>query len=269
MIDHSCQPFEEFCVIPVGGLGNRILAILSGLRLVQKGYYKSMRICWEAAEEVAAEISDIFDTTNLNLGLPFADGPILPLHNRPKGTPVPNYNRINIISFDRFTSINDKDHSTFHDDLKDNCCHLKFRSDLVALANTIDPNKCVGVHCRRTDFWVTNHEQAARKYIALDRNLAKYLTIKFPDKTFFIATDSPYTMVFFEEFFRGREIHFPKGNYPIWRSRNLKSIQEAVVDMILLSRCETIVADSTSTFSLVAAWLGGKNKHRADLEKME
>lgn len=268
MIQHSDPNNYEFSVEPICGLGNRLLVLSAGIRFLNKGYFKSMKVCWRPSEDLLATIEDVLTLDGpITYGLPYPEGTHLPLQNMPNTVRVPITDKINVCHFATFRSSKDDPDADLTNEWKEALKSIHFRRDLTAIADTIDVSDRIGIHCRRSDFWAQNHETAARCHVKLDRFFVNYLKSVYPDKKFFLATDSPYTLINFEEGLGDQIIHFPKTSYPIWRTRNSKSVKEAVVDMILLSRCSSIIADSDSTFSLVASWLGNIEKTRWQIPK--
>ena len=127
----------------------------------------------------------------------------------------------------------------------------------------------VGVHIRRTDleyegrhgirndFRVANDDCYVR---AMERELAHN------DRTlFYLATDNPKTQAEFMERFGDRirvaVTQFAPPEAPAGLRADqcrLTSMDDAVVDLCCLSRCDRILGTSGSTFSVVAGWMGGR-----------
>ena len=259
----------EFCIQPIGGLGNRLLALSAALRFIDRGYFGRLRIWWNTNDEMGADINDILTINKpVSYGPPLENSANYPLVNLPGTFKVPIHNRVGVCHYTHFKSVEDDNEQDITEELKHALRHINFNKDLISISDTIDVTNRIGIHCRRSDFWANHHELAARHHVKLDRFMADYLEKTYPNDKFFIATDSPYTLLYFEERFGNRIIHYPKAYYPLWRTRNSHSVREAVVDMILLSRCSSIIADSNSTFSLTASWLGRKNKLLWELPKL-
>jgi len=260
MIQHNTDNYN-FSLEPICGLGNRLLALSSGIRFLNKGYFRNMNVHWGLSEDLLSPIEDLFTIDGpVTYGPPYQDGINYPLHTMPQAVRVPIADKINICHFSTFRSNNDGPDDDLTSEWREAITKIRFKRDLISIADTIDVRGRIGIHCRRSDFWTQHHEIAARYHTKLDKFFIEYLKSVYPNNKFFIATDSPYTLITFEEHFQNRLIHFPKSSYPLWRTRNSKSVKEAIVDMILLSRCASIIADSPSTFSLTASWIGNIRK---------
>lgn len=140
-------------------------------------------------------------------------------------------------------------------------------------ANTIDVSNHIGIHCRRTDWnYVTptagqqripDIEERHKLFALSDNKLINYAN--HTSNKLFIATDSPYTLAYFKTSLGDRLTNYPKSHYPSEYysneyNRNTDCVHDAIVDMILLSRCTEIIADSDSTFSMVSGIIGNTPK---------
>ncbi len=107
----------------------------------------------------------------------------------------------------------------------------------------------VGVHIRRTDHAVSISRSPTGRFISsmhgiLDEN---------PDTMFFLATDGEQDKRLIVDTFPG---HVVCSDKPVSR-QTLEGMTEAAADMITLSRCRRILASHGSSFSAIAARLGG------------
>lgn len=219
-----------------------------------------MYVHWELSHEFSIPMDDVLTIdSNVEIVNKFDALNTLYLLKYPR-IRIPTQDRLNIVHYNTFRSINDNKRADLTAEFAEAIRTIQINQRLVAIADKIDVSNHIGVHCRRSDYWSLNHETAARTYIKLDRGMRAHLKQQYPNEKFFISSDSPYTTIYFEEQFKGSIKHHPKASYPLWRSRNRQCIEEGIVDHILLSRCKKIVADSTSTFSKTAAWMGGIEK---------
>lgn len=112
----------------------------------------------------------------------------------------------------------------------------------------------LGVHVRRTDRWREAKVSSNEAYFKMiDRMHGKYDTI-------FLSTDDPEVEKQFSERYGSKLVHTGKPDVPKWSGFKTRKaliefsfIQDAVVDMWLLSRCDTIIGSFRSSFSKVAA----------------
>lgn len=113
-----------------------------------------------------------------------------------------------------------------------------------------DPNReLVGVHVRRCEgTLISPYAQPLRYYEAVMRS--------YPDQTrFFVSTDS-------QEAFQWLRVHF--GDRVFQKEKRLNNrteiggIREGLVDMLLLSQCDSIIGTFGSSFSAIAGLFGGR-----------
>lgn len=269
-------------LVPVGGLGNRLLALFSAVHLISIGAFDSLRVLWEVCQECNIAFEDI-GTINiphemiihdkpprnreiLNQLFPYLDGQIITTcTNFSCSTPWLGCAQKHIGGI----------HQRFAECICPRCSFefnnanlFQFAEKHYQKANTIDVSGHIGIHCRRTD-WPHNGEieEGYMKFTASDNKMINYAN-SITDKLF-IATDSPYTLAHLRTAVGNRLIHYPKHHYPIysgemmagWKpiERSANCVSDAIIDIILLSRCTQIVADSTSTFPTISGILGNIN----------
>lgn len=244
-----------FYITPHGGLGNRILMMIAAIRFINKKYYTYCKVNWHKTDELNASYDEIFEQPHQHIieGQP-TNSYTYNLQNNLEPT-IEHIDGININHYACFRSVLDDQTANLEGEYRQAAKSLRFKQYYYNIADTIDIKDRIGIHCRRTDFWTQNHEEAARTHVRLDKQFIKYLNTTHQNEKFFIATDSPYTLINFEDNINNI-IHYPKTEYPLWRTRSSNCIKEAIIDHILLSRCKKIIADSNSTFSLTASWLG-------------
>lgn len=249
---------RTFSITPIGGLGNRILALAASIRLINKGYYNDFRINWFQTHDLDAQLDEILTVdSKYILGPPYPENPVLTL-SQIGDIAIPTTDKINICHFGTFQTIYDDTDVT--PEFIEACSKIKHSQRIIDAASTIDTKNTIAIHCRRSDFWSNNHETAARIAIDLDHKFAQYLLEKYPTEQLYLSTDSPYTLIHFEKVFKDRLIYYPKQLYPLWNNRNNPCMIEAAVEHYLLSQSKMIIADSNSTYSTTAAWMAGKQK---------
>ncbi len=111
----------------------------------------------------------------------------------------------------------------------------------------------IGLHIRRTEFllnadgrgWVSSDE----KFFQRMEEILK----KKPSARFFLATDSEQTQDNFIREWGSKVIVFPKKD---WDKSSRRSAEEALIDLLLLSRTSHILGTYLSTFTEMAWWIG-------------
>ncbi|MBP6793487.1 MAG: hypothetical protein KA143_00455 [Saprospiraceae bacterium] len=137
--------------------------------------------------------------------------------------------------------------------LKTRRSYAAFRpvGDLRSKIDTIGrafPKDIVGVHVRRTD-----HEQSIR-YSTDSTFFSKMKELKDqnPGLNFFLATDDPFTDDKFKFIWGESILTYPK----VFGRNSEQGIQDAVIDLYLLSKTKGILASYYSSFSEAAADIG-------------
>jgi hypothetical protein len=143
----------------------------------------------------------------------------------------------------------------------DYALELDIRSHLVTLQPSAEilaevdsfalPPNAVGVHIRRGDHIEDFGESRDEHFVAIIDALADTKS----DLYFFLATDDPATERRFQQRYRDRLLTFRKRGAG---RHDIRGGQEALIDLLLLSRTMAIVGNVRSTFSLTAAKWGGK-----------
>jgi hypothetical protein len=257
LIHHLDQTIK---VIPRFGLGNRLMAIGSALRLQKLGYFRTVRVQWEASGDLNANFSDLLEIDNIVQSSKDPDDIYVGFPNKHR---IPNHDRVTVEACDIFTVEDDPtDPNIINKEIAAVFNQIRFKPYLYALADKYDVAGRTGLHCRRSDYPFSrppiNTGIIPKYHEVLDHGFAANIKTTYPGP-YFLASDSAKTDAYFIEQFPGI-ITVPKKHYPEWSVRPLETVIEGVVDMILLSRCRILVGDSPSTFSTVAAWLGGIEK---------
>lgn len=109
---------------------------------------------------------------------------------------------------------------------------------------------CIGLHIRRGDnkFTVDGREKVSSDELFIEKIKSM------PNERFLLCTDGIEIENKLKELFKERIIVYPKGNRK--RSKS-ESVQEALIDMILLSKTKKIFGSYLSTFTELAWWLSG------------
>lgn len=119
------------------------------------------------------------------------------------------------------------------------------------------PARSIGVHVRRGDCLETFGQSKDEYFRALMQGI---ISLR-PDVTFFFATHEKGTEDRFRQEFGERLCCFPKSGAARQEERGG---QEALIDLLLLSRTAAIIGNVASSYSSTAARLGGKTFVVAD-----
>lgn len=235
------------------GLGNRLLAVASTLRLVAAGYFDIAEIGWLANKELGAEPQDLFD---LDCPVILGGPPCTAVAVRDGTIPhVPLRSDLTVTAWGHFTVWGDRvSKERFNRELHEAMCRVRFHSKFWRDLPVTD---CVGLHCRRTDYLTGTRTERQLRHTRWDREFADEVERHFPTDRLFLASDSPLTKDYFRLRFGPRLILAPIFAYPEWRLRTRVSVEGAVIDLWLLSRCREVLADNWSTFSWAASLFGG------------
>lgn len=119
-----------------------------------------------------------------------------------------------------------------------------------------------GIHCRRSDWGATTinnydmTENLSQKRMILDIEFEKFIKPIITNQTAFLSTDSIRT----EDYLKLCHPHIittKKARYPTSTNRDEDLMREALVDLHTLAASQTIIRDSDSTFSYIAALMNG------------
>ena len=113
------------------------------------------------------------------------------------------------------------------------------------------PAGFVGVHIRRGDNFENFTRSRDQDFMAIMRGVVA----RRPEVKFFLATDVKSTEERFQEAFGDRLVCYPKSGAARHEERGG---QEALIDLLLLSRAAAILGNVDSSYSSTAARLGGK-----------
>jgi hypothetical protein len=104
------------------------------------------------------------------------------------------------------------------------------------------PSPIIGVHIRRTDHQIAKETSRLEDFVTHMRECLQ----EQPDISFFLATDDPETESTLKAAFPKKIITFSKSGY---RRSERATIREALVDLLLLSKCDKILGSYYSSFS--------------------
>jgi hypothetical protein len=123
------------------------------------------------------------------------------------------------------------------------------RAEVERAVAEIEPGKRVGVHIRGTD----NAESSEYSPVCLFLERMQREVEEHPDARFFLATDDPSTERRVGDRFPGRVVTKPK----VFARDKAEGVRDALVDLLILSQCRLILGSYWSSFTDMAADLGG------------
>src|ERR1700761_8501540 len=254
---------------PTGGLANRMRVIASGIRL-KNDLQTKLVVIWNENYELRCPYENLFEPPDNyvvikknrrhNYITRSAQSGLL---NKLKATVK---NRVLGISYclteeDFFiTDFNDvaKKHKVLY--IKTcqqfNSAHEEFKSfkpvallqNQISAVSKLFENKTVGIQIRRTDNALSIKNSPLHLFIeAMNKLIAEQ-----HDVLFFLATDDVNTELELISIFKNKIIN----NRKEFTRESVKGIQDAVVDLFLLSKTNYIMGSYYSSFSEVAAELG-------------
>jgi len=146
---------------------------------------------------------------------------------------------------------------TFREDISNYIKKLKIRQDILKIVNNFSKKtfskNVVGIHIRKGDFKTIKNNVGAvsadEKYMEeINRIIQKDKNIKF-----FLATEDKETEKKFKAIYGNKMITYNK----ITRYREEEgAVEEALIELILLSKCKLILGNFGSTFTEMAWFLG-------------
>lgn len=249
---------------PSGGLCNRMRVINSARVLANKRKEKLI-VLWYACAELNCTFEDLF--------LPTTDFTLINI----RSLKDPRKLFLQLLSRQRFGNddiLNNKTDGTLHDDfvadLKDPAYiftweHFYPSSDysiyvptpvlqqrIDALTATFGEH-CVGVHIRRTDNAVSMGKSTTEQFVSL---MQRELDAD-PDTIFFLATDDMKEEAFLRQTFPGRIL----SNQPRTLERDsVAGMHDALLDLYCLSSTRKLIGSYWSSFTDIAADMGGIEK---------
>lgn len=253
-------------LVPYAGLCNRMNAIASTLKLVEDEGY-SLSIWWESNSDLSADFEDLFEKHILD---PYLNklrwNKILKYRARPMNLFIPKFLRYFFYTM-QFEDISRKSNdfkskirygrnyiSTCHaigekKDLNSLFVPVKTIRDRIEKVKKTFPDYTVGIHIRRTD-----HDRCIQDSSIEDFKAKMDVEIKKnPDVGFFLATDDEEVKEHMKTFYGERIITMDNSLSRISKD----GMEDAVVDLWALSGTDKIIGSYYSTYSLVAAELGG------------
>lgn len=250
--------------VPVGGLGNRLRSIESAIRFAQEKNAE-LEIGWYQDWGMGCKFSDIFKPLQYKvleeaglrryiLDRPRKKNFFVPaIYEKLKfdvllgekvvghewfGTPIEeNARRIWMASSHAFFQDEEADYSIFHP-------IEELQKQIDAVVCTF-PKQVVGMQIRRTDFFIT-------KQISPTINFEKAIEQLDYNTSIYLASDDESEKLFFKKKYGNRVIT----RESILERGSKRGIQDAVIEMYILSATNKIYGSKNSSFGQIAAKIG-------------
>jgi hypothetical protein len=247
------------------GLCNRLLLLAGALRLAHLTN-RNLLLYWPNNSEAACEFNDLF----LNQFRMFGERDIHYLLNSTVTIQLYNAWRIRGPHYPDIATDGDPQaeivlikgwfypklshevyDGSFYLSAREYLVELRPREALLERMNLFNlPEFSIGVHLRRAEvcpeFQISRDEHF--------RTIMRALLKEFPALKFFLATDDPLTAAKFCDEFGDRILQIEKIG---GGRKRLDGMEEALIDLYLLSRTRAVLGNNFSTFTHTAAALGG------------
>lgn len=143
--------------------------------------------------------------------------------------------------------------AAFHGEVREHLLALRPRPEILAEADAFKlPPRCVGVHVRRADACADAVAHFAHSQDDHFTAIMEAVIARVPNVSFFLAADNEATEKMLRARFGDRVCFYRKTS----RGRDRRGVEEALVDLLLLSRTAGLVGTHWSSFSNTAALLG-------------
>lgn len=238
---------DSISILLTSGLSNRIRTLL-GFIHVCKHFKKELRVIWIKDETCNGNYLDYFKPID---GVEFIDS-------------------LKSISCDNIDYVGQSKTQTILDhykikDYKNNYYHIIPIESLQCVIDTfVDNNKikeCVGIHVRRTDY-TGNLIGKVLNGSNSDKDFCDYIDKYSRGKDYFLATDNRGSQKYYINKYGSRTIIFSK----IEENNSLRktSLENAIIDIYVLSYCKSIKGTYNSSFTDFARLL--KKSRNYDLK---
>lgn len=126
------------------------------------------------------------------------------------------------------------------------------KDTVESYAERFDLKNVIGIHIRSWSDDVGRHRRLHDIKLFTDKMK------ELPDQRFFVATDSLLVLAELVTMFPNQIIASPAfSERHVSKNPDLATMFSALIDMLLLARCEKIIGTYSSTFTEVAWWFGG------------
>jgi hypothetical protein len=264
---------EEISIVLMGGLANRMLSIASSSHFAVENE-KKIKLIWFCDKTLNCKFQDIFTFPEYkNVEIIDAKWKDYLLYERPRQRNLYITKIIQSFFFDKriylkdFASFEPKNqflqslnannniYTVAYCAIDKNIEWLKKIKLLPFLKQSVEEKidlfakNTIGIHIRRTDLPNSTENSPLELFIsAIQKEIEEDSSVKF-----YVASDSLDEKITLKNLFGDRII----SSYKETRRDSKNGIYEAVIELYVLSRTRKILGTATSTFSAVAAYLGG------------
>ncbi len=259
---------------PCAGLGNRLLAMASAHE-VCRALNRELVIVWKREAGCNAKASDLFTLEGVRVIEISENGYRKDFFGTIKGNMIKKKYRNKGTVFFPCETIDAYKQKGQFEELKERIagepvCYIKSYTNLCALSKEsfsfLKPSAAIeqkgravfdalnestiGVHIRRTDHAdAIKHSPLELFYERMEQEIAAH------DANFYVTTDDARVEDALRERFAPQRLVFYEGKL---LDRDSKAgIEDALIDMLALSRCSKILGSYQSTFSLIPSIMGG------------
>jgi hypothetical protein len=249
------------------GLSNRLLTLAGSLRLARL-FNRQYSLYWPVNELLACPFEALFEnqfprvTTGDLHRILFTNNTVKvynawhdpdgPLYHQVAADGDPGIDLLILKCWSHPLRKNDRDDDALRAELR---THLTALIPISAIRVQVEsfplPGNCYGVHIRRGDSPEVFARSEDRHFISLMSAMLE----KDPGARFFLATDAANVEREFRARFGDRVITFEKTGGGRATERGM---QESLIDLLLLSKTQTIIGNVGSSFSRTAALWGDK-----------
>lgn len=220
---------KEIIIFCCSGLSNRIRTIL-GFKAVCDKFDKKLKVIWIPDNACNGNFTDYFENIN---NVEFFNNKIYPIDYTGQSSikNIVNFYNINIKEYELYSHIK----------LKKN---IQNKIDIFVKNNNIQ--NCIGIHVRRTDY-TGNFIGKLLNGANNDSEFFDYIDKYSENNPFFIATDNRDTQILFKNKYGKRVLFYAK----IKNTSNLRktSLENAIIDIFILSKCKKIKGTNKSSFT--------------------
>lgn len=127
---------------------------------------------------------------------------------------------------------------------------FKFKQCVLDRVNEINIEELdpIGVHCREADDWLI-----AGRSIPLNKYFKAIDSLPDINKLIFLSAHTQKVVDAFVQKYGSRIVQLKDRSYP---QRTTKDFQDVAAELLILSKCKTIVGDELSSFTETAWWFG-------------
>jgi hypothetical protein len=247
-----------------GGISNRIKCLISSMKLAEKTN-RDLIVYWPKDEACNCNFSDLFENEIKGVSKEELKKIIL---NKNYELYQNYFNKMKkefvLVDSSRFEGFSQEDiqlkfEKTSREVVKEILSYLnklKVKKEILIQVNKFIKKKfsknMIGIHIRRGDFVKLSIADISpdEKFIEeMKKEIEKNKNVKF-----FLATEDKNTEKVFRKIFLKKIITFPKKTS---KREDEGSVEEALIELIILSKCDKLIGSYGSTFTEMAWFFGG------------